>query len=220
MQRVGTDLLVTVAASIVMATAVLLVGAVGFQQPPARLDDWPTGGASACHELAVTALAASTVEGRGRLCLDDGRVRAGLQLGGLTPSHAYTAWLAYFDRPATCSQAPCGVVDLRGEDPSGVLGRIGGGVPIHTHALNLQADFHNLVLAPGAQVTLLLLNHGPASMADGRARARQLLTAETPDFGGPAFGAFEDGRRAFPHGQASFVVPGVVPVGSALPLAP
>jgi hypothetical protein len=112
------------------------------------------------------------------------------------------------------------VVDLLGEDPAGVLGRIGGGVPTHMRALDLQTDLHDLVLTPGAQVTLLLLNHGPASMADGRARARQLLTAETPDLGGPAFGTSEDGRKAFPHGRADFFVPGASPVASSLPGEP
>jgi hypothetical protein len=127
-----------------------------------------------------------------------------LQAGGLTPGDAYTAWIAYFDRPAACAQDPCGLVDLRGPDPAGVLGRIGGGVPTHTRTLTLGAELHDLVLVPGTQVSLLLLNHGPASLVDGRARARQLLTTEMPDLGGPAFGTPNDGRRAFPHAQAVF----------------
>ena len=88
-----------------------------------------------------------------------------------------------------------------------MLGRIGGGIPSHTRTLALSAELHDLVLVPGAQLSLILLNHGPASLVDGRARARQLLTAETPDFGGPAFGATDDGRRAFPHALAVFVIP-------------
>jgi hypothetical protein len=206
MHRFGTDLLVTTTASAIMLAVVLLAG-TAIAQPAPRPADWSVGEEGACHALPVTALAASTVEGQGRLCFDDGGiVRPALQVSGLTPGDTYTAWLAYFDRPATCAQTPCGLVDLRGDDPAGVLGRVGGGVPNHTRTLELRAEVHDLILAPGAQVSLLLLSHGPASIVDGRARARQLLTAETPDLGGPAFGAVEDGRKAFPHAQAVFIL--------------
>ena len=205
MHRFGTDLLVTTTASAIMLAVVLLAG-TAFAQPSPRPADGPTDERGTCQEIPVTALAASAAAGHGRLCLDDTIVRLALDVNGLTPGHAYTAWLAYFDRTAACAQAPCGFVDLRGDDPSGVLGRVGGGLPTSAGALRLRADFHDLALTPGAQVSLLLLHHGPASLVDARARARQLLTAETPDLGGPAFGTAEDGRRAFLHAQAVFTI--------------
>jgi hypothetical protein len=205
MHRFGLDLLATVTASTIMLAGVLLAG-TAIAQPAPRPAAWPADDAGACQELTVTALAASSVEGRARLCLDDGALRPTLQVHGLTPGHAYTAWLAYYDQPATCAQAPCGLIDLRGENPPGVLGRVGGGVPTAPGTLDLRTELSDLVLAPGAQVSLLLLHHGPASMVDARMRARQILTAEIPDLGGPAFGAVEDGRRAFLHAQAIFTM--------------
>jgi len=204
MHRFGTELLATVTASIIMLAIVLLAG-TAISQPAPRPTTLPNGEEGSCHDLPVTALAASTVEGRARLCFDDSDIiRPVLEVSGLTPGHAYTAWIAYFDRPATCAQAPCGLVDLRGDDPSGVLGRIGSGVPNQTRTLALRTELHDLVVTPGAQLTLLLLNHGPASIVDARARARQLLTAEMPDLGDLPLGTMDDGRRAFPHAQAVF----------------
>jgi hypothetical protein len=205
MYRFGLDLLVTITASTIMLAGVLLAGSA-VAQPAPRAATWPIDDGSACRELPVTALAASTVEGQARLCLDDGAVRAGLQVSGLSPGQAYTAWLAYFDRPADCGQAPCGLVDLLGENPPGVLGRVGGGVPNYTRAMELHAELHDLMLTPGAQVSLLLLNHGSASIVDARARARQILTAETSDFDNLVFGTAADGRKAFPHAQAVFTI--------------
>jgi hypothetical protein len=205
MHRFGIELLAFTTASAIMLSIVLLAGSV-TAQPASRPTDWPAAGRGACQALPVIALAASTVEGQGLLCLDAGIVRPALQVGGLTPGHAYTVWLAYFDQPMTCILAPCGLLDLRGDNPPGVLGRVGGGVPDHTRTLELRAELRDLVLSPGAQVSLLLLNHGPASIVDARARARQILTAETPDLGGPAFGTPEDGRKAFLHAQAVFTI--------------
>ena len=204
MHRFGTELLATTIASASMLVLVLLAG-TAIAQPAPRPSATPDVEEGACHDLPVTALAASTVEGQGRLCFEDGGiVRPVLQVSGLTPGDAYTAWIAYFDRPETCAQTPCGLVDLRGDDPAGVLGRIGGGVPTHTRTLMLRSELHDLVITPGAQLSLILLNHGPTSIVDGRARARQLLTAEMPDLGSAAFGTADDGRRAFPHAQAVF----------------
>jgi hypothetical protein len=132
MHRLDTELLATTAASVIMLALVLLAG-TAIAQPTPRPAPWADDAEDGCHDLPVTALAASAVEGHGRLCPDDGGViRPMLQVSGLTPGDAYTGWIAYFDRPATCAQAPCGLVDLRGDDPAGVLGRIGGGVPNHT----------------------------------------------------------------------------------------
>src|SRR4051794_22985670 len=205
MHRIGIELLATASASAVMLAVVLLAG-TAIAPPAARPADWPIDERGVCQELPVTALAASAVDGRGQLCLDGAVVRPTLTLTGLTPGHAYTAWLAYFDRPDTCAQTPCGLADLRGDDPAGVLGRMGGGMSTSTGTLELRTELHDLLLTPGAQVSLLLLHHGPASVVDARARARQLLTAETPDVGDPVFGIDTDGRKAFPHAQAVFTV--------------
>ena len=154
-----------------------------------------------CVDAAVQALSAFRLEGSGGICVDAGVVHAAVQVGGLTTGHVYTAWLAYFDHPTLCAQSPCGLVDLRGDDPSGVLVRVGGGIARDDGEMELRTSLADMQPGTGSQVTLLLLNHGPLIAADGRARARQLLTPQSPDLGSPLGGAAVDGARAWPHAQ-------------------
>lgn len=159
-----------------------------------------------CVDAAVRPLSASRLEGSGGICIDQDVLHAAIQLGGLTPGHAYTGWLAYFDRPTLCAQSPCGMVDLRGDDPPGVLVRVGGGVARDDGEMELRTSLPDLLLGEDSQVTLVLLNHGPASDADGRSRARQLLTPQSPNLGSPLGGAAVDGAKAWPHAQIVLLV--------------
>ncbi|MFN8637111.1 MAG: hypothetical protein U0893_24960 [Chloroflexota bacterium] len=182
--------------------ASLAAANVALARPSTEGDIHPTGAVLGCLDGPVVPLAASKVTGGGGICLDDGGVHGTLRVGSLWPGDAYTGWLAYFDRPSTCTQSPCGLVDLRGNDPPGVVVRIGGGVPREDGELELRADLPDLRLTAGSQVTLLLLNHGPASETDNRARARQLLTLQRPDLGAPVGGAVADGGKGWPHAEA------------------
>lgn len=206
MHRFSAELFATVIASAVMLGGVLLASSA-ISEPATRLADGPDEASGQCQERAVTELAASTVEGWSRLCVDGTAVQTSVHVSGLTPGHVYTAWLAYFERPALCAQSPCGMVDLRGENPPGVLGRIGGGIPGATGVLDRRAELQSLVLTPGAQVSILLLHHGPANVTDSRVRARQILTAELTGLPSLEQGTAADGQRAFPHAQVVFAVP-------------
>jgi hypothetical protein len=174
---------------------------VALAQPAPQADMDRGNAGRGCVDAAVQALSASQLEGSGGICIDQGVLHAAFQVSGLTTGHTYTAWLAYFDRPALCAQSPCGMVDLRGDDPTGVLVRVGGGVARDDGELELRTSLADMQPGADSQVTLLLLNHGPSSEADGRSRARQLLTPQSPDLGSPLGGAAVDGARAWPHAQ-------------------
>jgi hypothetical protein len=205
MQRRVTELLVVVTVNAGIC-AVMLAAQTAVAQQQFRLDARPPGAqsesaANGCLDAPAVALSASAVVGGGGVCLDDGGAHVTLRVSNLSIGDVYTAWLAYYDRPAACAQQPCGLVDLTGDDPSGVLVRLGGGVAREDAELELRSALPDLRFAAGAQVTLLLLHHGPLAQADLRARSRQLLTAQTPDLGAPLAGTFADGRRAWPHAQ-------------------
>jgi hypothetical protein len=189
-----------VGANLVVGAMMLAANAALAQQSPSA-GEGQDRAVSGCVDAPAVALSASNVHGGGGLCIDDLAVHPTLRVGGLTSGDVYTAWLGYFDRPSTCVQAPCGIVDLHGDDPPGVLVRIGGGVSRSDGELELRTDLPDLRLAAGAQVTLLLLHHGPVIEGDTRRRARQLLTPQTPNLGSPMAGATADGAKAWPHAQ-------------------
>jgi len=198
------ELLVVIAANAGIVVALFAVN-LALAQPSYQAASRPSSAGAGCVDAPAAALSASNVSGGGGVCLDDGGVHPALRVSGLSPGEVYTAWLGYFDRPSACAQSPCGVVDLRGDAPPGVLVRIGGGVAREDGELELRSDLADLRLAAGAQVTLLLLNHGPAIDADHRARARQLLTPQRPDLGAPMGGAAADGARGWPHAQVILI---------------
>jgi hypothetical protein len=200
MRRRIAELLVVLAVNALIIAA-LCAGNVVLAGPSAQTDARPVGAVLGCLDAPATPLAASKVTGGGGICLDDGGVHPTLRVGGLWPGDVYTGWLAYFDQPSTCTQSPCGLVDLRGDDPPGVLARIGGGVAREDGELELRTDLPDLRLTTGSQVTLLLFNHGPAVDGDHRARARQLLTLQRPELGAPSGGATVDGARGWPHAE-------------------
>jgi hypothetical protein len=101
---------------------------------------------------------------------------------------------------------PCGLIDLRGDDPVGVLGRVDGAIAPSTRNLDLQATLRDLHPSAGAQITLLVLSHGAASEADGRAHARQLLTPQMFELGAPLAGTVSERARGWLHAQAIFTL--------------
>ena len=205
MPRLGTELLVSVIGSLVMTGMVLIWVVMSASPWPA-----PTGrgvDGERCLDEPIRALAMSTIEGQARLCVDPGGVRPALRLSGLRAGEAYTAWLAYFEEPWACLVTPCHTIDLLGDDPVGVLGRVDGAVAPATGELHLQADVRDLHATSKAQLTVLVFGHGEANEQSGRARARQLLSLQTPDMGAPLAGAVADGDRAWPLAQAVFRLP-------------
>lgn len=104
------------------------------------------------------------------------------------PGAAYSAWLAYFDRPAACKTRPCGLPDLAGRDPPGVVARLDGAVAGMDRALQFAAEFRGLRLSPGSQLSVLVYDHGPAIDRDIHYRARQLLSRGLRSVAYPAAG--------------------------------
>jgi hypothetical protein len=198
-------ILFVVVASLVVGAMMAAAHAALAQQSPSTVEG-PDRAMAGCVDAPAIALSASNVHGGGGLCLDDVAVHPAVRVGGLTSGDVYTAWLGYFDRPSACAQSPCGMVDLRGDDPPGVLVRIGGGVARDDGELELRSTLPDLRLVAGGQVTLLLLHHGPVIEADSRSRARQLLTPQRPDLGGPMAGAAADGAKAWPHAQVVLIL--------------
>ena len=66
----------------------------------------------------------------------------------------------HLDRPSACFLGQCGFIDLYGDDPVGVLGRVSGAIAPPTRELELPADLYDPRPSMGAQVTLLVLGHG------------------------------------------------------------
>jgi hypothetical protein len=204
-RRLAAELLVSATATAVMVALVLVVG-TAVAQPAAQGVDGSEGDRRGCLDAPLAAISDSGVEGDARLCVDRDGVRSMLRLGRLTPGEVYAAWLVYFDDPSGCFHRPCALIDLRGDDPVGVLGRIDGAIAPPTRALELSAHLRDLHPSRGAQITLLLVNHGGESEADGRARARQLLTPRMPELGAPIAGANADRGRGSLHAQAIFAI--------------
>jgi hypothetical protein len=160
-----------------------------------------------CLDAPVRQLAGSPIGGTARLCASGAGVHADLSAEQLSAGEAYTLWFVYFDRPAACAAQPCAGVDALGDDPVAVFSRMDGGVAAGAGAARFSGDFHDLRLSPGSQVWLLMFGHGPANPEDNRARARQLLTPQSPMLGAPAAGAAADGEVGAGVARAVFALP-------------
>ena len=157
----------------------------------------PVGAAQAadsCVDAPVAQLASSGISGTARLCSSDSGTHADMSAEKLTTGDAYTMWFVYFDDRAACATQPCTGADALGEDPVAVFGRMDGVVADDSGAAKFSGDFRDLRLSQGSEVWLLMFGHGPANTEDNRARARQLLTPQSPKLGAPAGGAVADGE--------------------------
>ena len=205
MALLARELLIPAIVSLGLTVAVAIVGPLAMQRT-AWPEDQAPGGSESCLDTPVRALSASSIEGQARLCIADTGLRPSMWVSGLRAGEVYTAWLAYFEQPAACLASPCQLIDLQGYDPVGVLGRVDGAIAPPPQELQLQGDLRDVKTSSGAQVTPLLFAHGPAHGESSRARARQLLSVQTPELGAPLAGAAVDGGRAWPLGQAIFVL--------------
>src|SRR4051812_1614741 len=107
MRRLVAESSITIAATTVMAAVVLFLGAA-IAHPLTQPGDWPSASERACHALPLTSVGESGVQGEAHVCIDQDGVQPALTVRGLHANEAYTAWLAYFDRPSACFMAPCG----------------------------------------------------------------------------------------------------------------
>ncbi|MEO0420886.1 MAG: hypothetical protein AAF184_01020 [Pseudomonadota bacterium] len=171
-------------------------------------------------------IAGQAVSGRSRLCAGERGLNATLEVTGLIPGHAYTAWWVYIDSPQACANFPlttensdvpfdepfgyagmCGLADFGTPDPVedivnplAVFGRFDSAIAGDESRRFLRGTVRDFTPSPGSQVWVLVFGHGPANEADGRELARQLLTPEDPLAGIPHLGI--EGR---PFGYAAGV---------------
>jgi hypothetical protein len=160
-----------------------------------------------CSDAPVAPMANSGIAGSARLCIDDASVRAEMQATNLAADNAYTIWFVYFDRRAACQTTPCTGADALGDDPTGVFGRMDAAVADATGTLGFTGNLRDLRLSSGSEVWLLMFGHGVANPEDNRARARQLLTPQSPRLGAPAAGAAADGEVGSGVARAVFDLP-------------
>jgi hypothetical protein len=164
-------------------------------------------GDETCLDAPVTQLTSSPIGGTARLCAGGAGVHADVSAEQLAAGEAYTIWFVYFDRPAACAAQPCAGGDALGDDPVAVFSRMDGVVADGAGAARFSGDFRDLRLSPGSLVWLLVFGHGPANIEDNRARARQLLTPQSPRLGAPAAGAPADGEIGAGVARAVFTLP-------------
>jgi hypothetical protein len=193
----------------------VLVAQGGGASAAARLDPGGVSGlklmsaqaGDTCIDEGVAPLANTGIQGSARVCVNDTRVRADMLTEHLTTGDVYTVWFVYFDDPATCAASPCVGADALGDDPAAVFSRMDGVVAQPSGAAQFAADLRDFRLSHGSVVWLLMFGHGQANQTDNRARARQLLTPQSPMLGAPAAGAAADGEIGSGVARAVFVIP-------------
>jgi hypothetical protein len=166
MREIIREVAVTAGVSAIIALLAFGAGVAVLTMPDEPLPP-PLAVSSGCSNAPVTQLAGSGLRGSARLCFSDEAVRPAMRVEGLTPGEAYTAWLAYFDRPLACKQTPCSGADVLGKDPVGTLGRMDGIVADGTRTAELHGDLRDLRVSGGSQVALLLFGHGAARQGNG-----------------------------------------------------
>jgi hypothetical protein len=173
-----------------------------------------------CAKVPVTQQGNSGATGHAVLCVSEDGVQASMKVRNLVSGNAYTVWFVYFDNPAACTSSgltgpgqPCGAADLTtpvpdalhpGLAPPGVFGRMDSAVADEDGQARFSAKLQDFKVSKGSLVWLFIFNHGPAS-TDNEARARQLLTPETPGLGAPGLGLLV--RKGFGAGVAVFNIP-------------
>ena len=146
----------------------------------------------------------SSVSGHATLVVNDQGADVVVRAENLTPGVAYTAWFLYFDNTAHCLVPhQCGNADLNSPaaNPAGVLGRIDSAVSGGNGQLTFKGMLRDFHVSAGSSVHVAVYAHGAVNSTDNQARARQLLTPESPALGTPGLGV---------GAQKGFLVGGVV----------
>ena len=182
MCRVLRGTFVSVAAPVVIALAVLAVGAglagTAPEIAPARW--WPSFG---CYDAPVVAVGRSGVAGGALLCIVDDGVRPSLSVQGLRPGRTYTAWLSYAGRPATCRLSPCAGDDLLGLDRVDNFGQFDAGPAKPDGTAYFRGHVSELSPTSGSEVTLVLGSQGAEDGSTGRPGPSRPFTLPDPESG-------------------------------------
>jgi hypothetical protein len=169
-RRIAVEIPIAVAAAAMIAGLVLAAGTA--IQPPtapgsqvAQSVEPSDATERICLDAPVTSHTAPGIDGEAELCSAGRDVRVRLRVNGVTAGKVYTAWLSYVEQPLLCRDAPCGPSDFFADVPLGLLAQFDGGVAPPSRTLELAGELHDLQLASGAQVTLLLLRpRGPTGL--------------------------------------------------------
>ncbi|MGE5205635.1 MAG: hypothetical protein ACM3PW_08465 [Chlamydiota bacterium] len=156
-----------------------------------------------CQSVSL-ASANSPITGDAILCVNTIGAKGQLVAHNLIPKAAYTIWFVYFDNPALCAVPDsCSGGDLinPADDPVGVFGRFSNAVADTDGTALFKGEVPGFTPGSGSQVWLTMFVHGPASDSP-KARARQLLTPETPALGAPGEGVGT--RKGFMAANAAF----------------
>lgn len=174
----------------------------------ARAQDLGEDCEGATFTAPVESLNNSGVTGTATLCISENGIHTRIAANNLTAGHPYTVWFLYFDDPLKCLiPGHCTPADftIPAADPEGVLGRydsiVAGGSTgrFSGHVGGLQPS-------SGSVIAFAIFSHGSLS-ADGRLRARQLLTPQDPSLGAPGLGTSSDGTIGRPVAHAIFHIP-------------
>ena len=133
----------------------------------------------------------SSVSGNALLAVNKRGAQVVLHAENLTPAVAYTVWFVYFDDASKCLVPnKCAPPDLTmpASAPEGVFGRMDSAVAGDDGELMFHGTMRDFRVSAGSAVHLALFAHGPENITDNQARARQLLTPETPGLGAPGLG--------------------------------
>lgn len=146
----------------------------------------------------------SSVSGHGILVVNNEGADVMVRAENLTPGVAYTTWFLYFDNTAQCLVPhQCGNADLSApaSNPAGVLGRLDSAVSGDNGQLTFRGTLRDFHVSAGSSVHIAVYAHGPVDLTNNQARARQLLTPESPSLGAPGLGV---------GAQKGFLVAGAV----------
>ena len=165
-------------------------------------------------QASVNALGGSGIQGAAQICIQR-NTTVTMMTQGLVAASAYTIWFVYFDNPSLCGSyaggtpGVCTGTDLvyPANNPVGVFGRMDGTIAEASGSARLTGRFRRLQLSHGSIIWLAMFGHGPASTADNRFLARQLLTPQKPVLGAPGLGAPDDGAVGKGVALATFNVP-------------
>ena len=133
----------------------------------------------------------SSVSGHGTLVVNNEGADVVIRAENLTPGVAYTTWFLYFDNTAQCLVPhQCGNADLSApaSNPAGVLGRLDSAASGDNGQLTFKGTLRDFHVSAGSSVHIAVYAHGPVDLTNNQARARQLLTPESPSLGAPGLG--------------------------------
>jgi hypothetical protein len=175
MQRPLTEILVFVAASVVMTIGTAVVGAT-LAPSPTMEPASPVVMDVSCLDQRFVPVRGSVVGALARFCVGEGAVRTRIELTGLTSGASFTAWLVDAERPSSARRDECIVDDVYPDAARALPRQIGGAVVDQTGRVELTGTVQGLRFAGGSEIQLLVIDHGWMSTARRAALAEELLT--------------------------------------------